>query len=250
MYHLMIVDDEEKIRSGISSYFPWDELGFQVVKLAADGQEAFDYMLGDERVDAILCDIMMPVVNGLELLEMMQESGITGVKVVLLSGYREFEYARRAIQLGVFDYLLKPTKYKDLRAAFTKLKEQLDLEREGQAQFTPRVAENSQEIGIIKRVKALVREQYRTISLQEAADEVHLNSYYLSKLFKNKTGQNFYEFLLQTRMEVAVQLLMEEEYKVYEISEMVGYKNQKSFLKIFKRYYNMNPTDYRKEHQP
>ena len=60
MYHLMIVDDEEKIRSGISSYFPWDELGFQVVKLAADGQEAFDYMLGDERVDAILCDIMMP----------------------------------------------------------------------------------------------------------------------------------------------------------------------------------------------
>lgn len=250
MYHLMIVDDEEKIRSGISSYFPWDELGFQVVKLAADGQEAFDYMLGDERVDAILCDIMMPVVNGLELLEMMQESGITGVKVVLLSGYREFEYARRAIQLGVFDYLLKPTKYKDLRVAFTKLKEQLDLEREEQAQFAPRVAENSQEIGIIKRVKALVREQYRTISLQEAADEVHLNSYYLSKLFKNKTGQNFYEFLLQTRMEVAVQLLMEEEYKVYEISEMVGYKNQKSFLKIFKRYYNMNPTDYRKEHQP
>ena len=68
-------------------------------------------------------------------------------------------------------------------------------------------------------------------------------------LFKNKTGQNFYDFLLRTRMEAAVKLLSQSDYKVYEISEMVGYKNQKSFLKIFRRYYGMNPSDYRKEHQ-
>lgn len=95
MYHLMIVDDEDKIRSGISSYFPWNEIGFEVVKLAANGQEAFDFMLSGVQVDVILCDIMMPIVNGLELLEMMQESGISNVKVVILSGYREFEFAHR-----------------------------------------------------------------------------------------------------------------------------------------------------------
>lgn len=247
MYHLMIVDDEDKIRSGISSYFPWEDLGFKVIHLASNGQEAFDFMLSDERVDVILCDIRMPVMDGLELLEMMQESGISNVKVVILSGYREFEYARKAIQFGVREYLLKPTKYKELSEVFTKIRQELDQEQEGRVVSGTTDNVSIQESGVINKVKALVREQYKTISLQEAADIVHLNSFYLSKLFKNKTGQNFYDFLLRTRMEAAVKLLTQSEYKVYEISEMVGYKNQKSFLKIFKRYYGMNPSDYRKE---
>jgi len=247
MYHLMIVDDEDKIRSGISSYFPWEDLGFKVVKLASNGQEAFEFMLGDERVDVILCDIMMPVMDGMELLKMMQESGISGVKVVILSGYREFEYARRAIQFGVREYLLKPTKYKELSATFTKIKQELDQENTEAANGSPSLPSGT-DSSVIQRVKNLVREQYQTISLQEAADKVHLNSFYLSKLFKSRTGQNFYDLLLRTRMEVAVKLLSQSDYKVYEISEMVGYKNQKSFLKIFKRYYGMNPSDYRKDH--
>lgn len=246
----MIVDDEDKIRSGISSYFPWDELGFSVVKLAADGQEAFDFMLGDERVDVMLCDIMMPVVNGLELLEMMEESGISGVKVVILSGYREFEYAHKAIRFGVRDYLLKPTKYKELYATFSKLKEELDEESRLAQSAAPGPEAPAADTGVINQLKNLVYEQYPTLSLQQAADIVHLNPYYVSRLFKQKTGQNFYEFLLRVRMDAAAELLTGSDCRIYEISELVGYKNQKSFLKIFKRFYGMNPTDYRREHQP
>lgn len=244
----MIVDDEDKIRSGISSYFPWDELGFSVIKLAADGQEAFDFMLGDERVDVILCDIMMPVVSGMELLEMMEESGMSGVKVVLLSGYREFEYAHKAIRFGVRDYLLKPTKYKELYATFSKLKQELDEEARLAQPPAPEVPAG--DTGVINQLKSLIYEQYRTLSLQQAADIVHMNPYYLSRLFKQKTGQNFYELLLKVRMDAAAELLTGSDYRIYEISEMVGYKNQKSFLKIFKRFYGMNPTDYRREHLP
>ncbi|MCI8443209.1 MAG: response regulator [Provencibacterium sp.] len=242
----MIVDDEEKIRAGISSYFPWDELGFSVIKLAADGQEAFDFMLGDERVDVILCDIMMPVVNGMELLEMMEESGMSGVKVVLLSGYREFEYAHKAIRFGVRDYLLKPTKYKELYATFSKLKQDLDEEARLAQPLAPEVP--AMDTGVINQLKSLIYEQYRTLSLQQAADIVHMNPYYLSRLFKQKTGQNFYELLLKVRMDAAAELLTGSDHRIYEISEMVGYKNPKSFLKIFKRFYGMNPTDYRREH--
>lgn len=242
----MIVDDEEKIRAGISSYFPWDELGFSVIKLAADGQEAFDFMLGDERVDVILCDIMMPVVNGMELLGMMEESGMSGVKVVLLSGYREFEYAHKAIRFGVRDYLLKPTKYKELYATFSKLKQDLDEEARLAQPLAPEVP--AMDTGVINQLKSLIYEQYRTLSLQQAADIVHMNPYYLSRLFKQKTGQNFYELLLKVRMDAAAELLTGSDHRIYEISEMVGYKNPKSFLKIFKRFYGMNPTDYRREH--
>ena len=243
MYHLMIVDDEDKIRSGISSYFPWNEIGFEVVKLVANGQEAFDFMLSGVQVDVILCDIMMPIVNGLELLEMMQESGISNVKVVILSGYREFEFAHKAIRFGVSDYLLKPTKYKELQDTFSKIRKELDEKRS--EMYLGNLA--GREPDVINRLKSLIRENYQDISLQKAADEVHLNAYYISKLFKSKTGQNFYEFLLQIRMETAANLLLNSDLKIYEISERVGYKNQKSFLKIFKRFYDKNPTDFRKE---
>lgn len=243
MYHLMIVDDEDKIRSGISSYFPWNEIGFEVVKLAANGQEAFDFLLSGIQVDVILCDIMMPVVNGLELLEMMQESGISNVKIVILSGYREFEFAHKAIRFGVSDYLLKPTKYKELQNTFSKIRKELDEKR---SEIYPGSLVG-REPDVINRLKSMIRENYQDISLQKAADEVHLNTYYVSKLFKSKTGQNFYEFLLQVRMETAANLLQNSDLKIYEISERVGYKNQKSFLKIFKRFYDKNPTDFRKE---
>lgn len=244
MYRLMIVDDEEKIRTGIANYFPWEELGYEVAYLAENGQQAFDYLLRDPRIDAILCDIMMPVVNGLELIEMIQESGLSHIQIVILSGYQEFEYAHRALSLGIRYYLLKPTKFQELSQVFTKIKAELDAFHSS-VEF--QVAEDTlQEPAVVDEIKALVQTRYASITLDEIAKEVHLSPYYISKLFKNKTGQNFYEYLLQTRMKIAMNLLLHSNLKIYEISDRVGYKNHKSFLKIFKRYYPKNPIDYRK----
>lgn len=248
MYHLMIVDDEEKIRSGIANYFPWNELGFEVVYLAEDGQAAFDYLLsGEAVVDIILCDIMMPLVSGLDLLEMLQENGMQELRVVLLSGYAEFEYAQRAMKYGVKDYLLKPTRYQELAQVFREIKEELDtIHSKQQDTLTPEM-ESGGESSMVERLCEIVRHQYKDISLQRIAKMVYLSPYYISRMFKAKTGKNFYDYVLTVRMEAAMEMLKTTDLKVYEIAERVGYRNQKNFTKIFKRFYANNPSEYRKK---
>ena len=248
MYHLMIVDDEEKIRSGIANYFPWNELGFEVVYLAEDGQAAFDYLLsGEAVVDIILCDIMMPLVSGLDLLEMLQENGMQELRVVLLSGYAEFEYAQRAMKYGVKDYLLKPTRYQELAQVFREIKEELDTIRSKQQDTLTPEMESGGESSMVERLCEIVRHQYKDISLQGIAKMVYLSPYYISRMFKAKTGKNFYDYVLTVRMEAAMEMLKTTDLKVYEIAERVGYRNQKNFTKIFKRFYANNPSEYRKK---
>ena len=248
MYHLMIVDDEEKIRSGIANYFPWNELGFEVVYLAEDGQAAFDYLLsGEVVVDIILCDIMMPLVSGLDLLEMLQENGMQELRVVLLSGYAEFEYAQRAMKYGVKDYLLKPTRYQELAQVFREIKEELDTIRSKQQDTLTPEMESGGESSMVERLCEIVRHQYKDISLQGIAKMVYLSPYYISRMFKAKTGKNFYDYVLMVRMEAAMEMLKTTDLKVYEIAERVGYRNQKNFTKIFKRFYANNPSEYRKK---
>ena len=247
MYHLMIADDEEKIRNGIANYFPWHELGFEVVCLAEDGQEAFDYILsGESVVDIILCDIMMPRVSGLDLLEILRENGMQELRVVLLSGYAEFEYARRAMAYGVKDYLLKPTRYQELARVFGRIREELDEARgKQQSGLEPEMESGGAEGSIVERLCEIIRSQYRDISLQGIAKLVYMSPYYISRMFKAKTGKNFYDYVLTVRMEAAMEMLKNTDLKVYEIAERVGYRNQKSFTKIFKRFYPNNPSQYR-----
>lgn len=241
----MIVDDEERIRNGIASYFPWNEIGFEIVYQAENGQQAFDYLLFNGDVDVILCDIMMPIMTGLELFELLLENDMEEIKVVILSGYQEFELVRKALQLGAKDYILKPTKYKELSDVFTNIKSELD--EESQAALCEASMVNAPVgVKLIDKVKLDVYENYKDISLTTAAENVHISSQYLSRLFKEKTGENFYTFLLKVKMEAAMQLILHSELRIYEISEQVGYKNVKSFLRAFRQVYPKNPNEYRK----
>lgn len=106
MRRVMIVDDERLIREGLRTLIDWEASGFSVVALACDGREALELQAASP-VDLIVCDIRMPRVDGLELLTALRARG-DGVHFVLLTGFAEFEYARRAVALGADGYLLKP----------------------------------------------------------------------------------------------------------------------------------------------
>ena len=105
MYRVMIVDDEYIIRQGIVSLIDWEELGCEITKEADNGDEAYLY-LKENPVDIIVCDIRMPGKNGLEVAEAIQRENIP-VKVIFLTAYSEFEYARMAMRFGVRDYVVK-----------------------------------------------------------------------------------------------------------------------------------------------
>lgn len=124
MYRLIIADDEELIRTGLLYRNDWKAMGFEVAAMLEDGSDVLRFM-EKERIDVLLTDICMYQVTGLEIARVIQEK-YPWVKVVLLSGYREFEYAREAIRCGVYEYLLKPIDYEKLRSIFMKIKEELD----------------------------------------------------------------------------------------------------------------------------
>lgn len=104
---VLLVDDEPFILQGLKILIDWEQEGFEVVKTAANGEEALEYLRG-EQVDLIIADIKMPVVTGLELLEKIRGEKISDAHFVILSGYADFEYARKAIRYDCTDYILKP----------------------------------------------------------------------------------------------------------------------------------------------
>jgi two-component system, response regulator YesN len=109
---VLIVDDEPIICQGLMQTVPWRELGAEVVGEASDGEEAIELMESHE-VDLVLSDVKMPLMDGLQLAEYISIH-LPDVRMVLISGYDEFEYAKRAMRLGVKDYLLKPVDIDEL----------------------------------------------------------------------------------------------------------------------------------------
>ena len=117
---VLLVDDEPFILQGLKILIDWEQEGFEVVKTAADGAEALEYLRG-QQVDLIIADIKMPVVTGLELLEKIRLEKISDAHFVILSGYADFEYARRAIRYDCTDYILKPVDREELLKVLNKV---------------------------------------------------------------------------------------------------------------------------------
>lgn len=241
MYSLIIVEDDDNIRSGLVHLFPWEDSGFVVVKDFSNGQTAWNYLKEHPDTTAVLTDIRMPVMDGLELTKRIYEN-FPSIQVFLISGYQDFTYAQSALRYNVRDFLIKPIRHHSLMLAFLKLKDELG--RQGAAPFMPE-ASNQYYEQIIRVVKAYVMDNLRSATLEEAACLAHLSSSYLSRLFKSQTSFSFSEYLLKKRMERACILLSDARNKIYEISDAIGYDNPKNFSRAFRNYYHMSPKEYR-----
>ena len=120
MYKVIVVDDEQVIRNGISRMINYEIDDFQCVETFRDGIEVIEY-LQDNDVDVIVSDIKMVDVSGIELAKYIYENK-SHIKVILLSGYSDFEYAKSAVRYKVTDYILKPTDFDELNAVFDRLR--------------------------------------------------------------------------------------------------------------------------------
>ncbi|MGX1826829.1 response regulator [Paenibacillus taichungensis] len=126
MYRVLLVDDEEDVREGLVVEVDWEALDLRIVGLAENGREALEMA---ERVepDIVVTDISMPFMDGLELAKRLRERNPL-VKVVILTGYDEFDYARQAVSLSVDEYLLKPFSAGHLKELLTRLRAQMAAE--------------------------------------------------------------------------------------------------------------------------
>ncbi|MCT4544025.1 MAG: response regulator [Vallitalea sp.] len=123
IYNLIVVDDEFFIRDGLLSYH-WDQFGFNIIGSASNGKEALQ-LIENNTIDLVITDIRMPVMDGLALCKIIQEK-YPRCKTLLLTGYKDFDYAQEAIRAGVSDYILKPVNMRKLDEILQALKEDLD----------------------------------------------------------------------------------------------------------------------------
>lgn len=245
MISLLIVDDDEWILKGLKSVINWNEYGFQIIGEAPDGETAYEKILS-LKPDVVITDIVMPNLTGLELIDkVMKES--TKTEFVILSGYAEFSYAKKACQLGAFDYLLKPLEKEDLLDVLERLRQKYNIMNDVEddlLEFKGLCTET--ENPTLKLVLDYINKNYNTkLHLYEVADHFHFNSNYISQLFSRELDMSFSQYLTTYRLHMAEKLLMKKELPLKDICHMVGISDYFYFSKLFKKYKGMSPNSFK-----
>lgn len=237
---VFLVEDEELIRLGISELTPWDDWGFELLGSAADAEEALPQILA-LRPDLVLTDICMPDMDGLEMIERI--SAELDCAFVVISGYSDFGYARRALQLQVSEYLLKPIDEEELKNALFQARDRL-LKLRGQQGAGELLTIHDR---FMKKALELLQSSYQErLTLRDLADRLCISESYLGKLFRQKTDYTFLEWLTFYRLKASLRLLRDENCKIYEVAERIGYNDAKYFSKVFLRVTGLHPMDIRR----
>lgn len=134
MYRILLVDDEALIREAVSDNVQWEEYGYELAGSCENGKEALEF-IEKNPVDVVLTDICMPYMDGMQLSEKLSEE-YPSTKIIILSGYDDFDYAKKAIRYGVKEYLLKPITAEEMGKALLDLKTELDKERKAERKIS------------------------------------------------------------------------------------------------------------------
>ena len=234
MPSLLVVDDEWLIRKGIVQMVKRLDPAWSTEE-AGNGREAIERIRAF-RYDLIFCDIRMPVMDGLELLESLNVQGCR-IPVVFLTGYDEFHLMRSAIRLRACDYILKPVHDDDILPLLHQFNpERMDAREEA--------AGNK----IIRMAKDYIEQHLDDgPSLIDVANHVHFNPTYFSEYFKEKCGETFSQYVMRVKIEKAKQMLEDPANRILDISGQLGYKDPRSFTKMFKLMTGMTPKEYRNQ---
>lgn len=247
MYKVVLVDDERLIVRGLSSVVPWKELGCEVAGTAYDGKNGLE-LIRTLKPDIVLTDIRMPNMDGLTMLAAIR-SEYPDIQTAVLTAYRDFDYARQAITLGVCRYLLKPSNLDELNEAVRLMVSRLEAlpaRKEEPEEETVRAAGNHLVRTAIAYIRDHCSEQH--LSLNEVADHVYVSQWHLSKLLNRETGQSFFDLLGSLRIGKAKELLENSSMRIHEIAEATGFSDVAHFSRSFKRIVGCTPGEYRNQH--
>lgn len=260
MMKVLVVEDEDIIRKGMINTIDWLSMGCTVIGEAINGEDGLE-KIEKLNPDLVITDIRMPVMDGLEMLREAEKREMKFEKI-LLTSYGEFEYAQEGIKLGVIDYILKPIDedifYKALKKVKEKIKSLETLEtvkdisnsKENIEFYNPKIyldSEKDKNRYVEKAIEKIIAAYSEKINIKDIAEELDVSVSYLSRKFKDITGETFLDVLNKYRIQKSIKLLMTQEYKIYEISEKVGFTDYKHFCNVFKKYLHTAPGDFVKK---
>ena len=242
-YRYIVVEDEELICQNIIRKIEGLDLPLQFCGEAEDGEKAL-VLIDQQNPHIVFTDIKMPVMDGLMLSKELYFA-YPQIKIVIISGYDDFEFARLAMKYGASDFLLKPLELDELRTCVLHITALLDasgkilLEDSGMASSMSR-----QEIA--DYVEEFIKKNYKeNITLNDIADSLGFTPDYISKIFKKEKNITPIKFITKLRINGAKQLLACTGLDILSISQNVGYTDQFYFSRVFKAHTGMYPSEYR-----
>lgn len=261
MRRLVIAEDEELSRRELEATVPWDRWGYLLVGVAEDGAHAWD-LIAERGAEVVVTDIRMPGMDGLSLMRKAEaELGEAATPLfVIVSGHADFAYAREAVRLGAFDFLVKPVDDAELEATMRRAAD--SLERRSHAKSLEKAAAADRAVSLLRELRpektlgsgepyveaaiAEIAERYMTdLSPDAVAERLGISGDHLARLFKRATGHTFSEYLTMHRMRRAMELLKDPTVRIGEVADLSGYADARYFSTLFRRSVGMTPSEFR-----
>ena len=237
---VVVVEDEKLIAKSIVNNIEKVKEDFKVVGVAYNGEDGFA-LVRSLLPNILFTDMKMPIMDGLKLISMVRQN-FPFIKIVVVSGYDDFEYARAALHNNVSDYLLKPINLMELQKTLAALENELAASA-GILQSTSDIRSPGE---IVALVKEYMHVNYSNqIDLAQTADALGFSSAYLTKVFREQLQTTPSKYLNEYRMMIAKQLLRDTALPVKSISEQVGFADPFHFSKRFKLYSGYSPAQFR-----
>lgn len=249
MYRVILVDDESRIVDGLRKVVRWEDYGCSIVGTADSGVTGTE-LIRREKPDILFMDICMPGMDGLTMLAGLR-SEFPRMQVTILTGYRDFTYAQKAINLGVTRFLLKPSRMSEILEALQTMTDHLkqlpplpadeDIS-EAALEESERAAGNF----IVNSAMEFIRIHYaEKLTMQAVAESCYVSQWHLSKLLSKHVNKNFYDILNEVRINEAIRLLKDNSLRIGSIGEMVGYTDSAHFARTFKKITGKSAAEYR-----
>lgn len=252
-YKVLVVEDEDLIRRGLVYSVDWQAADCTEVREASDGQMAVE-LIHAFRPDIVIMDINIPFLSGLDVLEQTQKA--FGYSAIILTGYADFEYAKRAVAAGVIRFLLKPLAFDELAGAIESAKESRqrrlaydEYQRAGKTlnslDLLSAVNRSAPKSAPIRQILAHIETHYpEKITLHDLAGACHYSESFLIRKFKEEMKVGFSEYLTRYRLQKAIILLRETDKRVETIAEECGFISSKYFNLIFRKHIGCSPREF------
>ncbi len=243
---LLLAEDEPILLAFLKSVVEGMTLPFPCEIFCAENGKAAYELLCSNPIDLAIVDIMMPEMTGLQLMEKSAENHLLKTQFIIYSGFQEFAYAQKAMQLGAFDYLVKPVDQEVLYTTLVHANNKI-------------FGENSPETSRATRYSSLVTKLIQALD-QNLSDPnlslkwlcqnlLYVNETHAGRVFTKEVGIKFSDYMKEERLKLAINLLEEDpEALIANIACTIGYEtNPDYFIEIFKKKYQMTPKQYQKQ---
>lgn len=224
----IIVDDEKMSYELIKYLIGKFHLPINIVGQAAAGDEALN-LIYSQKPDIVFLDIEMPKYNGIEVMKIIKESYTNKIIFIIITAYSYFDYAQAALRLGAKDILLKPIEPKQFIEA---------IERVIGYKYTDNQSFND----ILEYINNNFN---KCLGLNDCANELHISSNYISRMFKKYLHVSFITYMNELRIKKAMELLRDTDFSIKDIAQRVGYNNLNYFYKNFKVIAGVTPKEFK-----